>query len=70
MKNEKLVLNVKGMSCQHCVNSIKKAVGGIKGIEDVEVDLEKNTVTISYDPDTVNIKDVTEAIEDEGYEVE
>jgi copper chaperone len=69
MKNEELVLNVEGMSCQHCVNSIKKAVGVIKGVSNVEVDLDKKTVTTSYDADKVNMEDIKEAIEDQGYEV-
>lgn len=66
---EELVLNVEGMSCQHCVNSIKKAVGGIKGVSNVEVDLDKKTVTTSYDANKVNTEDIKETIEDQGYEV-
>lgn len=69
MKIEKLVLNVEGMSCQHCVNSIKKSVGMIKGVFDVEVDLDKKTVTTSYDINKVSFEDIKEAIEDQGYEV-
>lgn len=69
MKNEELVLNVEGMSCQHCVNSIKKAVGAIKGVSNVEVDLDKKTVATFYDANKTNAEDIKEAIEDQGYEV-
>ncbi|TVQ97908.1 MAG: copper chaperone [Desulfovibrionales bacterium] len=34
-------IKVAGMSCQHCVNAVTKALSGIDGIQDVEVSLEK-----------------------------
>lgn len=69
MKNEELILNVEGMSCEHCVKSIKRAVGEIKGVSNVEVDLDKKLVTTSYDAKKVKPEDIQEAIEDQGYDV-
>jgi copper chaperone len=34
-------IKIKGMSCQHCVASTKKALEGVQGITDVSVDLDK-----------------------------
>lgn len=34
-------IKVTGMSCQHCVNAVTKALSGIEGIQDVQVSLEK-----------------------------
>jgi copper chaperone len=34
-------IKIRGMSCQHCVMAVTKALGGIDGIRDVQVDLEK-----------------------------
>ena len=34
-------IKVKGMSCQHCVASVTKALSEIDGISDVQVNLEK-----------------------------
>jgi copper chaperone CopZ len=31
------VVKVKGMSCMHCVNAVKKALGQVDGIAKVEV---------------------------------
>lgn len=67
MKNE--VLKVEGMSCMHCVNAIKKAVGGLKGVETVEVNLNSKTVTVSYDDAKVTLAEIKNAIEDQGYDV-
>ena len=38
------LLKVKGMSCQHCVMSITKALSQLEGIKNVQVDLAKGEV--------------------------
>ncbi len=38
------ILKVKGMSCQHCVMSVTKALGQLEGIKNVQVDLAKGEV--------------------------
>lgn len=62
-------LTVRGMSCNHCVNSIEGAVGKISGVESVKVDLGSNQVTVSYDEATVSVELLKETIEDQGYDV-
>jgi len=34
-------IKIKGMSCQHCVKAVTKALSEIAGIKDVQVDLAK-----------------------------
>jgi copper chaperone len=34
-------IKIKGMTCNHCVMAVTKALGGIEGIRDVQVDLQK-----------------------------
>ena len=63
------VLNVEGMSCQHCVNSVTKAVGELQGVVRVTVDLKGKTVSVDYNPDQVGLEKIKEIIEDQGYEV-
>ena len=69
MKLEKITLNVEGMSCEHCVKSVKGAVGEIDGVSSVEVSLGEKTVTVEYDNDLVDVSAIKEAIEDQGYDV-
>ncbi len=38
-------VKIKGMSCQHCVKSVTKALSEIAGIHDVKVDLERGEAT-------------------------
>ena len=59
-------INIKGMSCQHCVNSTKEALEKIPGVKDVEVNLEKGEAVYSGD---IDLKLVKEAIEKIGFEV-
>lgn len=66
---EKIIFNVEGMSCEHCVKSVKGALGELDGVKSVEVSLEEKTVTIEYDKDSVTVEDMKNAIEDQGYDV-
>lgn len=61
-----MVLEVRGMSCGHCVSAITSAVSALPGVAGVEVDLGAGTVSVSGAPDPTQ---VTEAIEDAGYDV-
>lgn len=64
------VISVAGMSCQHCVNSIKNAVSAVNGVKKVQVDLEGKTVTVEFNPETTSVATIKAAIEDQGYEVQ
>ena len=62
-------LNVQGMSCQHCVHAVKTSVSALAGVDSVEVSLEKNLVTVGFDPGKTSLQSIQAAIEDEGYSV-
>jgi len=62
------ILKVKGMSCQHCVMSVTKALSQLDGIKNVQVDLAKGEVR--FDNTKIIISDqIQKAIEDAGYQV-
>lgn len=62
-------LTVEGMSCQHCVNSITKGVGGMNGVQKVNVNLQDKKVTVAYDAEVVSLPEIIGEIEEQGYEV-
>ena len=66
---EKTVLKVEGMSCSHCENAIKKAVGALDGVDTVTVDLKGKTVTVEYESSKVSLDRIKNEIEDQGYDV-
>ncbi len=61
-------LKVKGMSCQHCVMSVTKALGKLEGVQNVQVDLEKGEVRFD-NTKGVAAEQIAKAIVDAGYEV-
>ncbi len=69
MSKETKVLNVEGMSCSHCENAVKKAVGALNGVASVGVDLKGKKVTVEYDSEKVTVNAIKDAIEDQGYDV-
>lgn len=63
---ERIQLSVKGMSCQHCVARVDKALSSVDGVDKVKVSLEEARAEVEgsgLDPQTL-IKAVVEA----GYE--
>lgn len=65
MKQVKLQVN--GMSCQHCVQTVEKALESVGASG--HVDLQGRTVTVTYDENKTTLEAVKEAIEDQGYDV-
>jgi copper ion binding protein len=62
------VILVPGMTCQHCVMAIKKALTAVPGVKGAEVDLEAKKAYVSFDPSKVELGRLIEAIEKVGYE--
>jgi copper chaperone len=62
------VLKVKGMSCQHCVMSVTKALSQLDGIKNVQVDLAKREVQFDNTKEIASNR-IEKAITDAGYEV-
>ena len=67
---EKINLQVSGMTCQHCVSSVKNSVMALQGVNQVDVSLENGSVDIAYDNPNLNASQIAAAIEDQGYDVE
>lgn len=61
-------IKIKGMSCQHCVMSVTKALGAVDGIKDVHVDLKSGMATYE-EVKAVDRAAVAAAIKKAGFEV-
>ncbi|MDQ0230264.1 copper chaperone CopZ [Metabacillus malikii] len=67
---QNITLNVKGMSCGHCVNSIEGSVGQLDGVNQVTVKLADAQVEVLFNESQVTLDKIKEKIEEQGYEVE
>lgn len=60
---------VPNISCMHCRRAIESALGGMAGVEKVEVNVEDKTVDVSYDENAVTPESLEERLAEEGYPV-
>ena len=65
---ERLDLRISGMSCGHCVTSVRKALSELDGVQ-VE-DVKVGSASVAYDPERASAQDVVEAVNDQGYAAE
>ena len=61
-------IKIQGMSCQHCVMSVTKALGSIPGVKSLKVDLGKGEATFE-NTQNVSMANIRRAVEDAGYKV-
>jgi copper chaperone len=61
-------IKVRGMSCQHCVMAVAKALSSIDGIKDVKVHLGKGEATFTEEK-PVDRAMIREKITKAGFEV-
>jgi copper chaperone len=60
-----LMFDVKGMTCDNCVQHVTKAVRAVPGVRNVKVDLASNSAQVDGEFD---VKQIVAAIEEEGYD--
>lgn len=58
--------NIEGMACPHCKATVEKALRGLEGVENVDVDLAKGTATVDG---TATPEAVAEAVRLAGFDV-
>jgi copper chaperone len=69
MKMEKIILNIEGMSCNHCVKAVNDTLMAIDGVKKVIVSLSNKTAEIEFDPSKTSVSEFEKAIEEQGYDI-
>lgn len=64
---KEIVLQIKGMMCEHCKKHVENALSKIPGVERVEVSLKENSAKI-YSIQELNRNDLINAVKNAGYE--
>ncbi len=61
-------IKIAGMSCEHCVRRVTRALEGVKGVKAVRVNLKSGEAVFER-PEAVSMEEIRKAIEDAGYQV-
>jgi copper chaperone CopZ len=64
------VIAVRGMTCQHCAQTLQKALAGMEGVTRAQVDLSRNEAHVTYDGDAVSISRLFQAVTTAGFSPE
>ena len=65
--NMKETIKISGMSCNHCVKSVEKELSKLP-LQRYSVKI--NLAEVEYDESKVSHEEITDAIEEAGYEVQ
>ena len=63
-------LKVLGVDCNNCAANVNKALEGINGIEKLDIRLSEKLAMVTFDPVKISKQEITENVEDFGFEVE
>ncbi len=66
---EKIIRVAPDISCGHCAMTIKRALGRMRGIQSVEVDVPTKRVIVEYDSNVIDATTIESALSEEGYPV-
>ena len=64
---EKERFDIGGMTCSACAGHVGKAVSALEGVDDVNVNLLKNSMDVSFDPDKTTEQEIVAAVKKAGY---
>ncbi len=63
-------LDIQGMTCAGCVNSVEKALGNVDGVDLAEVNFALNRAAVHYNPEIANPSVLESAVEEAGFEAQ
>lgn len=66
---ESKVLPVLEMSCAVCANNVESTVKGLTGVEEASVNFAANTLSVTYRPSVISLKEIQEAVQAAGYDL-
>ena len=63
-------LDIQGMTCAGCVNSVEKALGNVDGVDLAEVNFALNRAAVHYNPEIANPSVLESAVEEAGFKAQ
>ena len=53
--------------CESCVGAIRRSLGRLEGVSDVEPDQATNEVRVTFDPDRTSLSSIVDRLAEAGY---
>jgi len=66
-RSEVAVIDVQGMTCQHCAQRVQQALAGAPGVTSATVDLVRHEAQVTYDAAAVTIGRLMETVTATGF---
>jgi len=63
-------LRIGGMSCNHCVHAVTRALEGVEGVSRAQVELGSGRAVVEYDEARTGVAELVAAVQEEGYSAE
>ena len=63
-------LDIQGMTCAGCVNSVEKALGNVDGVDLAEVNFALNRAAVHYNSEIANSSVLESAVEEAGFKAQ
>jgi copper chaperone CopZ len=60
-------IGISGMTCDNCVRKVESALKGVAGVEDVRVDRQSATATVTFNTIRTDIPALHDALLKSGY---
>lgn len=60
-------IDIHGMSCANCSQTISDAVGSLDGVSEANINFATDEGSVAYDPEVVSLGEIYDAIEEAGY---
>ena len=66
--NQKVTLQIEGMSCQHCVQTVTEALKSLAGVRSVKVDLSQDQAVVKFAAKHVEVSQMEDTVNQAGFQ--
>jgi periplasmic mercuric ion binding protein len=66
-RSQSVTLELQNMTCAMCKFTIKKALQGVEGLEEANVDYDTKTAKVTFDPQKTSVDALIKATTNAGY---
>ena len=60
-------LRIEGMSCDHCVMRVGRAIASVQGVIEVDVNLRNKKAVVNFEETITDIEEIKSAVREAGY---